>query len=69
MSKSDKSYFADGPSFLYPGAGDPLPPGGARVHLLTKGHTTTQGTWGDPHFIGWAPLHKRDPIKESMLRK
>ncbi len=69
MSKTDKPYFADGPAYLYPGAGDDLPPGGARVHLLTRGGTTTQGTWGDPHFIAWAPLHKRDRNKESTLEK
>lgn len=63
----EKSYVAGGDAFLYPGAGDQAPPRGAKVSLLTRGGVCTMGHWGDPFFIGWAPLPKRDKAKEALL--
>jgi len=64
---TEKGYVTGGGSYFYPGAGDPLPPGGSKVHLLTRGGVAVTGTWGDPFFIGWAPLHERDREKEARL--
>jgi hypothetical protein len=54
--------------YLYPGAGDPRPPGGAMVHLLTKGGICIRGTWSDDgSVIGWCPLPVRNSTKEALL--
>lgn len=54
--------------YLYPSLGDPAPPGGADVHLLTRGGVCVRGTWvGDGRFLGWAPLPKRNKEKEARL--
>jgi hypothetical protein len=64
----EKSYVAGGDAFLYPGAGDQVPPGGAKVLLLTQGGVCTIGQWSDDgFFLGWAPLPKRDKVKEALL--
>ncbi len=66
MSTSEKGYVADKTHmYRYPGAGDPRPPGGAKVLLLTIGGVCTTGYWGDPFFIGWAPLPGRNKEKET----
>ena len=52
--------------FLYPTLGDPLPPGGAKVQLLTRGGVAVYGCWSAAH-IAWAPLPKRDRAKERLL--
>lgn len=63
-----KEYVAGGAPYLYPGAGDPRPPGGAKVQLLTKGGICVTGTWSDNGtYLGWAPLPKRDKEKEAKL--
>jgi hypothetical protein len=63
-----KAYFADGDAFRYPKAGDPKPPGGAKVLLLTIGGVCILGPWDDSGaFLGWAPLPKRDKAKEASL--
>jgi hypothetical protein len=52
--------------FLYPAAGDDVPPSGAKVLLLTKGGICIVGRWdfsGD--FLGWHPLPGRDHEKEA----
>lgn len=57
-----------GAAFNYPRAGDPLPPGGATVLLLTEGRTCVTGNWdGTARYIGWAHLPKRDKTKEKLL--
>lgn len=63
---------SDALRYLYPRAGDPLPPGGAKVLLLTCGGTCVVGQWpSDPraagYYAGWAPLPKRDKGKEASL--
>jgi hypothetical protein len=61
-------YVAGGSTYLYPGAGDPKPPGGADVHLLTIGGICVRGRWkDDAGLIAWAPLPKRDKAKEKLL--
>lgn len=55
---------------LYPLAGDPKPPGGAKVNLLTIGNVMVQGTWDDSgRYLGWAPLHKRNRQKEEKVKQ
>lgn len=64
----EKSYVAGGDAFLYPGAGDQPPPGGAKVLILTIGGVCTIGSWNNSGaFLGWAPLPKRDKGKEALL--
>lgn len=59
---------SDSTLFLYPGVGDPTPPGGAKVLLLTVGGICVTGQWKDDGaFIGWAPMPKRDRRKEACL--
>lgn len=54
--------------YLYPGAGDEPPPGGAKVLLLTKGGVCVEGQWtNDGRFLGWAPLPRRNKEKEAQL--
>lgn len=68
MTDASRHYMATKETlFLYPGAGDPKPPGGAQVLLLTIGGICVRGTWGSKSFIGWHPLPGRDKEKESRL--
>lgn len=54
--------------YLYPKLGDPKPPGGADVHLLTIGGICVRGCWSDDgRYLGWAPLPKRDHEREAQL--
>lgn len=64
-----KGYVAsDSTKFLYPAIGDPQPPGGSKVLLLTIGGVCVTGTWqNNGHFLGWAPMPKRDKTKEQQL--
>ncbi|MBS0454036.1 MAG: hypothetical protein JSS14_22260 [Proteobacteria bacterium] len=65
---SRPEYVAGGEEFLYPGAGDEKPPGGAKVLLLTRGGVCIVGTWSDGGFFtGWRPLPKRNKDKEALL--
>lgn len=59
-------YVAGGDAYRYPHVGDPRPPGGAKVLLLTKGGVCVVGNWSDD-VIGWAPLPRRDMTKEATL--
>lgn len=55
--------------YLYPEAGDPCPPGGVKVHLLTKGGVCIEGHWKNgAGFLGWAALPARDKEKELKLK-
>jgi len=54
------SYVAGKPGFHYPALGDPLPPGGATVILLTRGNVPVTGVWrSDGGFIAWSPMPRR----------
>ncbi len=56
--------------YRYPGAGDPKPPGGAQVWLLTQGGISVRGTWNDSGaFLAWCPMPKRNKEKERILCK
>lgn len=56
--------------FLYPGAGDPLPPSGSKVLLLTLHGICVVGVWGDGFgYLGWHPLIGRDAEKEEAVLK
>ena len=53
--------------FRYPFVGDPPPPGGAQVLLLTEGGVCVRGQWNSTGaFHAWAPLPKTD--KDKMRR-
>jgi hypothetical protein len=67
---SAKTYVATkAVKFLYPAAGDPKPPGGSKVLLLTLGGICVTGTW-DPRFCrGWHPLIGRDMEKEAEIER
>lgn len=54
-------------SYRYPGAGDPLPPGGAKTLLLTDTGICVSGCWRDDgHFLAWAPMPRRNHDKEKQ---
>lgn len=56
--------------YRYPDAGDPRPPGGAKVLLLTVGHVLVTGPWSDDgRYLAWAPLPKRNKDKEAFIEK
>lgn len=62
------SYLAGGGEYNYPGLGDPTPPKGADVSLLTIGGVCIRGPWReDGSVIGWAPLPKRNHAREAAL--
>lgn len=55
-------------NYRYPAAGDPLPPGGAKVLLLTKHGICVTGPWtNDKRYIAWSPMPKRDREKEALI--
>jgi len=67
---SDQRYVAGGNKFQYPGAGDKPPPGGAKVHLLTRDGICVDGTWTDDgRYLAWAPLPLRDKEKEAFIKE
>lgn len=54
--------------YYYPELGDPLPPGGADVHLLNTGDgICVRGKWDPTRFNAWAPLPLRDRAREKLL--
>lgn len=68
MADELKSYVAGGSPFAnYPGAGDPLPPKGAKVLLLTEGGVCVVGPWASEGYVAWHPLPPRDREKEAKL--
>lgn len=62
-------YIAGGDEFHYPRAGDPAPErSDAKVLLLTVGGICTVGFWdGNPFYLGWKELPKRNKEKEARL--
>lgn len=68
MSQTAKDYVAGEPVYHYPGAGDPKPPTGAKVLLLTIGGICITGVWKDNGgFMAWAPMPCRNKEKEALL--
>jgi hypothetical protein len=69
MNATAKGYVAGKvDEYFYPALGDATPPGGATVHLLTRGGICIKGPWnGDPFIIGWAPMPKRNHEREALL--
>mgnify|MGYP000161768254 CR=1 FL=1 len=66
----DIKYQAGGSEYLYPAAGDPKPPGGHKVQLLTIGGIHTTGPWVDDGFyVAWLPLPKRNRAKEALIEE
>ena len=63
-----QGYVAGEPVYHYPAAGDPLPPGGAKCLLLTVGGICVIGSWSGPGLLAWAPLPKRNKIKEQLCK-
>jgi hypothetical protein len=62
-----KSYVVGQHEFLYPLAGDPCPPGGAKVHLLSPGGICVDGPWNPKVYHGWCPLPRRNYDKERAI--
>lgn len=63
---NEQRYLAGGQEFYYPHAGDPLPPVGTKVLILTQGGVCTVGNWGMEWCVGWLPLPKRNMEKEGQ---
>lgn len=65
------SYIAGHAEYRYPLAGDDPPErSDAKVLLLTAGGICTIGHWdGNPHFIAWSPMPKRDKLKEEKIHE
>lgn len=54
------AYVAGTTGFLYPELGDSLPPGGAKVLLLTEGGISIIGCWTkEARNKAWSPLPRR----------
>ena len=65
---TSKGYVAGEAYYRYPGAGDPKPPEGAKVLLLTKGGVCVLGPWIDGgDYLAWSPMPKRNKEKEHGL--
>lgn len=61
MSSDQRVVTAPASSWIYPAAGQPTPPGGAKVLLLTIGSVAVIGSWtSDGRYLAWAPLPKRN---------
>ena len=61
-----KGYIAGLPGWNYPDAGDPLPAGGDKCLLLTKGGVCIVGAWSNGvGLLAWSPMPKRDKTKEA----
>lgn len=68
MSDQGKYLAAEDTGYRYPKAGDPMPPGGTKLLLLTRGGICIVGHWiDDGFFIAWSPMPKRDKNKEAAL--
>jgi hypothetical protein len=64
-----RKYLAGVAEYRYPGLGDPLPPGGSDVLLLTRGGICVRGPWtSDGRYMAWAPMPRRDKEREQQLR-
>jgi hypothetical protein len=63
------NYQAGEPGWVYPDLGEPVPErSDAKVHLLAISGLCIQGHWtGDPFYIAWSPLPKRDRKKEALV--
>lgn len=67
---ASKGYVAGGTEFLYPEAGDHPAPLGVKIHILTQGGVCVDGHWrANAGFVAWAPLPKRNRVKEQSLVK
>ena len=65
MTRPD--YIAGDAVYRYPGAGDDLPPAGAKVLILTEGGMCIIGQWrSDSDFVAWAPMPRRNPEKKKV---
>lgn len=59
------NYLAGGQEWLYPHAGDPMPPEDTKILTLTLGGVCVVGSW-NVGCIAWLPLPKRNKEKEQM---
>ena len=61
-------HMSGGAEWLYPAAGDPEPPGGTKILILTQGGVAIVGVWRvEMKDIAWLPLPKRNKEKEKLL--
>jgi len=62
----DVGYLAGEAEWNYMGIDD-SPPVGVKLNILTSGGIAVQGTWrDDSDFIAWAPLIRRNKLKEEL---
>jgi len=60
MTSEPKDYVAGVVAYRYPALGDDIPPGGAKVLLLTLGCICIPGNWtGNGDCLAWSPLPSR----------
>lgn len=62
---TERAYLAGGQEWLYPCAGDAIPPLNTKILILTRGGVAVIGDWSITDK-GWLPLPKRNKEKESM---
>lgn len=60
------NYLAGGQEYMYPDAGDPMPPQDTKVLLLTTGGICCTGFYNRNWCMGWLPLPKRNKEKETQ---
>ena len=62
---TDKTYIVGTTSWIYPYEGEV--PRGCKIHILNQGGVSIIGHWDHTQgHIAWAPLHKRDAVKEKF---
>jgi hypothetical protein len=63
-----KGYVAGVVGYSYPALGDPRPPGGAKVLLLTRGRICVSGVWSDGGgFLAWSPMPVREDFRTPAV--
>lgn len=64
---TSQGYIAGPPGWLYPCAGDPMPPSSSdKCLLLTKGGVCIVGAWATgAGLLAWSPMPKRNKVKEE----
>ena len=56
--------------WLYPAAGDPEPPVGTKIFILTHGDVAIVGVWRvEMRDKGWRPLFRRNMEKEDAINQ
>lgn len=60
IARTDKDYVAGRAGFIYPGLGEGVPPGGAKLLLLNEGGVVISGFWTlSSRHLAWSPMPRR----------